>query len=233
MAKARAGLEDQMTLLSYIEAEMAPADAEGGCATSVPLFPPEGCMPSQAEAALVAALVADRMHGAELLDWQATVLEAAPLFDELGDKFNGMAAGWNGSAVPLKNIDKLLMPATDYLLNQCAEVIVRVCNCATPPLQELRDHMRLLRSGEMRKGKRVEFKGPKRDSRGNASPRRVLVLVPAVRLLLYSRTSSQGSCVRAWMGATRRINGMYGMEPPDLQAQLQRGAVVRCRVKRL
>ena len=200
LAKARASLEDKLSMIGQLEAKVQER-VDDAARVAAPLWQAVGnCLPTDAEAALLAALVCARGEQGclDAAYWQAQALEAGDTYDSLGENFTANRAGWTGhDAVPAGLVLALASAGKDHqLYSRCAQVVRRLCSCAPPTDQQVMDHIRHMRA--LRTGK--SCCGPARANRGHASPRRIFVAVPAARLL-----QEHGTRIRAWMRAAAPV----------------------------
>jgi len=196
LAKARAALEEKLKLLNHVEAELAPAEAPGVVPVE-PLLLLEPAMPSEEEAAFVAGLMAVE-HGKHVaLAWAEEVLGVAgALFDELGAGFTGAAAGWHPkNEKVVKQSLCALESATPERLSVCAQLVRRVCRRASPPEENMSEYVWLL-LGKSKKKQNKQLTGPLRGTKNHGTLRRILVLVPAARVL-----EEHGERMWAWLRA--------------------------------
>ena len=196
LAKARAALEEKLKLLNHVEAVLAPAETHGHEPEPEQLLL-EPAMPSETEAAFVATLmVLKYMKPALIRKWRDAASAAGPLYDELGAAFTAQKAGWHRTGDVLLHSDAAIRDADAPALALCAEFIRRICRREPPPQQRMAKYLKLLRGADESEPGRV-LTGPLQGTKNRGPLRRVLVLVPAARVL-----ERHGERMWAWLRAS-------------------------------
>ena len=222
LAKARAQLEEKLMVLTYVEYEL---DGTTSPAAPKPLWEIDPALPAKPEAVLAGALVASVLEtDAAIQDWADAALEREQLYDELQGAFTGQRAEWHPLKDPVKTSASAFAAVSSTVLRACAELIQRICCVPPPPEAEMRRYLSLLRGHGG-----AELKGPLCLAKKRGAPRRILVLVPAARVL-----REHGKQIAAWM---RRSAGSTPTPPDDAtrlaqalaEAQAARNAASKAR----
>ena len=178
LLKARAACEEKLRIISRVEELLAPPTTQDACDDAVSCWTRDGCMPSQAEAVVAAVLLLAGLQAREQQEsFVSTIVEAGVAYDELGSRFSGASVGWRHKSAFFVQVYAALDSSTPAVLQACMWALERLCPRELPSLEVLRAYVARLSCV------RVMPHGPPRDDRGNRTPLRTLLLVPAARLL--------------------------------------------------